>query len=268
MFPSNSKDERAVGRHRQTRSGCPAAQSDKSTAMSVVKKWAEISLLVGILTCVFALQSPSSASDPNAIDVPEMDGFTVLTSAENASIAPRTVIIEYRGPIVSPMSANMREIWTRISRANRFDTLVLRLDSQGGVDTEGNRVIDTLVSVRERMTLITLVGERDLCASMCVALFIQGHRRYAKPTSAWIFHGASPRENGTPDARMTTRHFEIYRQRGIELDFIDYLRENDFLSRPGGYWISGGELAQRSNIITKLMANWQPTAPKQVAEAR
>lgn len=270
MYPSDLREKHQNGMHRSALTGRNATSSmvpcDASQVASILRNWAMISFAVGVLACVFAVPTPSWAS--LSIDIPEMNGFTVLTTEDNASIANKTVIVEYRGPIVAPMSTNMRSIWSQISRMERFDTLVLRLDSPGGVDTEGARVIDTLVSIRQKMTLITLVGERDLCASMCIALFIQGQRRYARPTSSWVFHGASPTENGPPDARMTTRHFDIYRLRGIDVEFIDYLHDNDFLSQPGGYWISGSELSRRSNIITQLMANWQPASATKVAHTR
>jgi len=41
---------------------------------------------------------------------------------------------------------------------------------------------------RQQVRLITLVNEHDLCASMCVPIFLQGDIRYADPATSWIFH--------------------------------------------------------------------------------
>jgi hypothetical protein len=64
-----------------------------------------------------------------------------------------------------------------------------------------------------------------------------------------------------PDPTLTDRYFELFRSRGIDSRFIDFLYTGGNVLKPGTYWLSGRELAEASNIVTDLLPNWRPAAP-------
>jgi hypothetical protein len=195
---------------------------------------------------------------PFGFDTDKMIGFKVVTAEDGAMTATDMVVIEYSGPIVFPMAQNLREIWTDIRKSSRFQRVVLRLNSPGGTDLHGLEVIRILREIREKAQLTTLVNEHDLCASMCVPIFLQGEKRYAGPATSWMFHGAAKSLSNIPSLPPTERYFDLFKERGIDSGFISFLFDNNYVTSPGTYWISGYELAGKSNIITKLLPNWQP----------
>ena len=193
-----------------------------------------------------------------AIDTSGMPGFTVVTAEDGRMSAWDMVVVEYEGPIAYPMAENLRAIWEQVQPSGRFARLVLRLNSAGGVGLHGDEVIAILDEIRDEVTLNTLVSDNDLCASMCVGIFIQGETRFASPASAWMFHGASSYMSNLPNPELTARYFDLFRDRAVDADFIDFLYADGKVLSPGAFWISGAELAGVSNIITDLLPNWRP----------
>ena len=190
-----------------------------------------------------------------------MVGFTVLTSEDGAMQANDMVVIKYDGPIAFPMAGNLREIWDEIARNPRFKTVVLRLNSPGGTQNEGEAVMQILGEIRDHADLVTLVAEHDLCASMCIPLFIQGESRHASPASVWMFHGATRSMSNIPSLSLTMRYVDYFKERAVGAKFIASLISKDYLVTPGEYWIAGVELATESDIVTKLDPNWKPLDP-------
>lgn len=219
-------------------------------------------LLLGGLLCLSSVDGVAAGKEAFRIDTSGMTGFDVLTSEDGAVSDPGTVVIKYSGPIIATTAVDLGTIWERIDRLGRFERVILRLNSPGGLDTEGSKVIAILSEVRRKISLVTVVAERDLCASMCIAIFIQGDWRYASPASSWMFHGASTVKGGMPNLALTKQHFDLFRSRGIDRRFIDSLFERNYVTVPGAYWMSGSELAAQSNIITKLLPNWVPERPR------
>jgi hypothetical protein len=208
------------------------------------------------------LLAPTAWASSLPLTIDPQAGFTVLTAEDGVTTAADLMVVEFRGPIASPMSDDLRKVWEEARKDGRFRRFALRLDSAGGNDLEGPRVISVLSEIREHAHLTTIVGEGDLCASMCVALFIQGEDRYASPASSWMFHGTSMRLSNVPDPARTDRHFDLFRARNIDSAFIDYLYTSEYVTRPGAFWLSGRELFEQSNIITHLLPNWRPAAPR------
>jgi hypothetical protein len=160
------------------------------------------------------------------------------------------------------MAENLRAIWLEIQEADRLNEVVLRVDRNGGDGSVGEEVVGLLAEIREKVTLETLVGDNDLCASMCIGVFAQGERRFASPASSWMFHGASTRMSNIPDPALTARYFSLFSAREVGAAFVDYLATSGYASAPGGYWISGAELARTSNLISDLLPNWRPADPE------
>jgi hypothetical protein len=216
-----------------------------------------------LIALVAMLASPAARPQAGAstIDTSVMAGFTLVLPESGRLPDPDMVVIEYRGPVAFPMAENLRAIWEDVRATGRFRTVVLRLDSPGGSGAHGSAVVDLLGEMRREIALTTLVGDGDLCASMCIGLFIQGDRRYASPASAFMFHGASRQLSNIPDPVLTERYIEFFRDRAIDAGFIDFLRRHDYIADPGGFWISGADLAGRSNIVTDLLPHWRPAEP-------
>jgi hypothetical protein len=216
-------------------------------------------ILSGIAASVlFAANAATPAAHPLDLDTAKMIGFKVLTAEDGAMSAKDLVVIEYDGPIAFPMAENLRAIWDEIKKNSRFQRVALRLNSPGGTDVHGLEVIDVLREMREKVRLMTVVNEHDLCASMCVPIFLQGDVRYAGPATSWMFHGAARNLSNVPVLAPTLRYLDLFKERGIDATFTSFLLDNNYVTTPGQYWISGYELATKSNIITKLLPNWQP----------
>jgi hypothetical protein len=213
---------------------------------------------VGIVCGLMVSTIPASQAHPFSFDTSKMVGFKVLTAEDEATDATNMVVIEYEGPVAFPMAENLQAIWEEVKKNSRFEKVLLRLNSPGGSDAHGLKAIDVLKEIRERVSLITLVGENDLCASMCIAIYVQGETRYASPASSWMFHGASRFMSNIPSLSRTKQYFDLFNDRAIDSSFINFLFENSYVTTPGAYWISGGELAEKSNIVTKLLPNWRP----------
>jgi hypothetical protein len=219
-------------------------------------------ILSGIVACAFLVAGAAEAeAHPFDLDTAKMVGFKVLTAEDGAMSAKDLVVIEYDGPIVFPMAENLRAIWDEIRKDSRFQRVALRLNSPGGTDIHGLEVIGVLREMREKVELMTVVNEHDLCASMCVPIYLQGDVRYAGPATSWMFHGAARSLSNIPVLAPTLRYFDLFRERGIDATFTSFLLDNNYVTTPGQYWISGYELAEKSNIITKLLPNWQPQDP-------
>jgi ATP-dependent protease ClpP protease subunit len=210
---------------------------------------------------LFIAAGANVSAHPFAFDTAKMVGFTVLTAEDGAMDAKDMVVIKYDGPITFPMAENLREIWGEIAKTRRFQIVALRLNSPGGTQSEGEEVISILREIRERAKLVTLVGEHDLCASMCIPLFIQGETRFASPASAWMFHGAAHYMSNVPSLSMTMRYVDYFKDRGVGTTFVNSLVEKQYLLSPGEYWLSGNELAEQSDIVTRIAPSWNPAQP-------
>lgn len=218
--------------------------------------------LAGAAVALALMSAQQSAASSLPLAVQEPDGFRVLSAEDGVTTAKDLMIVEFRGAIEAPVADDLRAIWEAARSTARFSRIALRLDSPGGDDRQGQRLIDLLGEIRAEAHLTTIVGEGDLCASMCVAIFIQGDDRFASPASSWMFHGTSMRLGNVPNPARTESHFDLFRARNIDSAFIDYLFDGEYVIRPGAYWLSGRELFDQSNIITRLLPNWRPAPPR------
>ena len=217
-------------------------------------------LVLAIAAGLSAAGSIGAGAHPFAFDTAKMVGFHVVTAEDGAMAAKDMVVIEYNGPIAFPMAENLREIWTEVEKNDRFQRVVLRLNSPGGVQAAGEDVIKVLDDIREHAELLTLVAEHDLCASMCIPLFIQGESRHASPASVWMFHGAT-RSGNIPSLPLTMRYVDYFKERAVGAAFISGLVEKNYLTTPGEYWVAGVQLASESDIVTNLDPSWKPLDP-------
>jgi len=170
---------------------------------------------------------------------------------------PNTVHLNWQGPIMAPMANQIREaIESRKSQATRF---VFRISSYGGSVGEGERVIDVLRQIKTTHQLETVVAPGDVCASMCVFIYVQGQKRLGAMTSSWLFHEVSHMD---PITRQTTkldraaweRLVDTYlRPAGVSDAWIADLKPRTVQS---DYWQTGSDLIKsNSGIIHEPLAN-------------
>jgi ATP-dependent protease ClpP protease subunit len=184
---------------------------------------------------------------------------------------PGTVHLTWTGPIAAPMASQIRDAFeSRKGQATRF---VLRISSQGGHVPEGERVIEVMRQIRATHQLDTAVTQGDLCASMCVFIYLQGQKRFGAMTSSWLFHEVS--------------HVDLATKQTTKLDRAAFERLVDKYMRPAGvsaewiadmqprtvdsdYWQTGADLIRtNSGIINETLGNQtaRAVAPSPAAKA-
>ena len=130
---------------------------------------------------------------------------------------PRTVHLRWRGEIEPPMLASLtRAIEEHRDSADRF---VLSLSSPGGSVAHGGAVIRLLRDIRRTHRLETVLEGSNVCASMCVPVYLQGEVRRASGRSRWLFHEVRRHDvlkDGPEDTRpevrraLTDKLFDTY----------------------------------------------------------
>jgi Clp protease len=183
-------------------------------------------------------------------------GATNASHDFNKKDGAPSLYIEWSGPIAAGMADYLRTELGRYGTASR--RVVLFLNSAGGQVEEGDRVIEVLNKIKQMHRLITVVGDGELCASMCIPIFLQGHDRLAARTSLWIFHQAAKREaNGKKreDMEETLRLFlRYYVPAGVSMDWIKSIAP---IIKKGNLLQTGGDLiSAKTGIIMHSLENW------------
>jgi ATP-dependent protease ClpP protease subunit len=168
-----------------------------------------------------------------------------------------TIVMSWVGPILAPMSSEVRAALERHKDANtRF---VLRLSSGGGSVAEGERVIELLRQIKQTHELETVVAHGDRCGSMCVFIYLQGQKRIGALTSSWLFHEVSRKDRETGKiialdrARWEQLVDKYFRPAGVSDTWIAQMKEHTVKS---DYWQTGADLVQaNSGIIHAALGN-------------
>jgi ATP-dependent protease ClpP protease subunit len=167
------------------------------------------------------------------------------------------VVLNWRGPIAAPMANQIRDAFeAHKQKATRF---VLRISSQGGLVPEGERVIDMLTQIKVTHQLDTAVTQGDICASMCVFIYLQGQRRFGALTSSWLFHevahmDARTKQTTRLDRPAWERLVDKYmRPAGVSEEWIADMKPRTVNS---DYWQTGSDLIRaNAGIIHEQLAN-------------
>ncbi len=194
--------------------------------------------------------------------LPADAGLIVLTHETNDSIAADLVVVRLEGTIAAPMAKDLAAIWTQRGPGHR--RLLVDLDSGGGALQETVALIDVLKRIRKTAAVDTLVRHDALCASACIAIFMQGQKRHAGGSSTWLFHGASHSRTNVPNLAHTDRYLDLLREAGVTDDFLCLLVGEGYVTTPGKLWLSGYELVHvfRANVINDLLKPWRPEPPR------
>ena len=171
-----------------------------------------------------------------------------------------TMQMQWTGQIGNPMN---ERIAAEIGKAkSSVRSVVLILSSCGGDLREAEKVTETLKDVKKTRHLETRVDPGAMCGSACIPVFLQGARRRAALTSAWLFHEVSRgrtrgRAKGIVDRAMTERVFEDYfLSAGVSEAWLNQLRVR---IQHSDYWQTGQNLWEsKSGIITDPIDNHVP----------
>jgi len=145
------------------------------------------------------------------------------------------------------------------SRKRQTNRFLFSIASHGGSVAEGERVIEVLNRLKASHALDTIVKQGDVCAAMCVFIYVQGQRRYGALTSSWLFHEISLVDPVTEHAeqldrpgweRLVDRYF---RPAGVSDAWIADLKARTVAT---DYWQTGADLIRsNSGIIHEPLAN-------------
>ena len=168
-----------------------------------------------------------------------------------------TVLMTWNGPVAAPMASQIRDAFeSRRGQATRF---VFKISSYGGSVTEGERVIEVLRRIKATHELETAVTQGDVCASMCVFIYVQGQKRYGALTSSWLFHEVSHMDPVTQQTTALDRAAwerlvdKYFRPAGVSDAWIADLKPRTVAS---DYWQTGADLIRsNSGIIHEPLAN-------------
>jgi len=206
--------------------------------------------LLGAFALATALAGP--AQPARALET-ERVGLKVAPSDRR----PGTVLMTWNGPIAAPMASQIRDAFeSRRRQATRF---VLRISSQGGLVPEGERVIEVLRSIKATHELETVVMQGDVCASMCVFIYVQGQKRFGALTSSWLFHEVSHMNVATKETTKLDRAAwerlvdKYFRPAGVSEEWIADMKPRTVNS---DYWQTGADLIRsNSGIIHEPLGN-------------
>jgi hypothetical protein len=205
-----------------------------------------------VMAVAFAISLVGQSLSASAL---ELQGGELRISAPNAQNS--ALQMSWHGPIAAPMANRIRDAFEE--RKGQSSRLVLIISSGGGSVAEGERVIEMLRQIKSTHELETVVAQGDVCASMCVFIYVQGQKRFGALTSSWLFHEVSHMD---PVTRQTTkldraaweRLVDTYlRPAGVSDAWIADLKPRTVQS---DYWQTGSDLIKaNSGIIHEPLAN-------------
>lgn len=171
----------------------------------------------------------------------------------------RVVEMTWRGAIEAPMEQRISEAYAR--HRDGAETFILSLASPGGSLGHGGRVVRVLNEIARSHKFETVVHAGRRCASMCVPIYLQGHRRSAGESAYFMFHNVSFRDffedeptsvPASATSAATDKLFDSYFvPAGVPKDWIRQLRGE--MDGGDDVWRTAAQLyAEQSNIVQIL----------------
>jgi hypothetical protein len=185
----------------------------------------------------------------------------VFTHDTQKEIAEDAIGLRLTGAIPRSLAKQLRD--TLLSEPGKYNHVVVEFNSEGGDLEAVKEASAVLREVARTKELTTRVLGGGICASGCVALFMQGQKRKASGASVWIFHGACKSGTNVPSLSATIEYLDLLVESGVNPDFTCKLVQQGYVTAPGNYFLSGFELFHHhnSNVITELLPAWQPEQP-------
>jgi hypothetical protein len=152
--------------------------------------WRLAPVLALATAAMFASLLPAEAQRQAAPvkPAPAADGWVnygVLKTriADNDSTS---ALFVWNGDVQAPMAQNFRDAFEHVK--GRVKSIELKINSGGGYNVEGEKVIQVLREIGRTHKFNTSLGPSDHCMSMCLPIYLQGQRRFAYATSVFMFH--------------------------------------------------------------------------------
>ncbi len=185
-------------------------------------------------------------------------GRAVYEQGPALAVAPEgdAVVFRWSDAIEAPMAFRFSEAFE--ASKDKADRIVIELASPGGALTEGRAVIDEIERMKKTHRIDTRVAAGEICASMCVPIFLAGQTRNASPDAQFMFHEPTSvdfytgekAEKPAFEQRMDAeRFFERYFTRSpMDPVWREKLRE---AWKGRDIWKTGADLvAEGSNVVT------------------
>lgn len=187
-----------------------------------------------------------------------------LATAQTASVAGFFVggkaLIKITGPIDEKTSQAFTNLFTSWGETPR--EIEIYLNSGGGQSAEGWKMIELLEEQKQKGAHITtMVKNGNICGSLCVPIYVQGHVRKAGTASSFMFHSASKSFAGLFSVMNLPAENEkvsrIFLKAGVSKKWLDrLLAEEKIFESAEYYWISGRELFdEKSGIVTEPVSH-------------
>lgn len=168
------------------------------------------------------------------------------------------VVLNWRGSVEAPMRRKLQEAFETYGAGNpRF---VISLTSPGGSLQHGAEVIRLIRREQQTHAVDTIVEGRNICASMCVPIYLAGQQRSASPSARFMFHEVQFRDAATDKidkvparaiAQATDSFFARYfLPAGVDPAWVADMREK---VRGRDVWRRADQLVEeRAGIVKRL----------------
>ena len=191
----------------------------------------------------------------------------VLTKTSFAGILYRSVginffviendkefILQLHDVIQHPAAVEFQDSYVFLSKTK---PVIIDLNSGGGSIEEGNKIIAFVEKLKsEGFDVQTRVQNGRMCGSMCVPVFLSADIRQAGEVSAFMFHGVTVGWSTVPNKEKTLDLFKYMKGRGLTEEFEKFLWDEEALSVPGEYWLSGSEMMSlNTGVITSVLSH-------------
>lgn len=175
------------------------------------------------------------ASSP-AVTMPRETGALTVRQESNR------VVMTWNGPVEPPMKQRFEEAFRNLGSDPK--RVLISWSSPGGQVEHGHDVIGVIQKAARLHYIDTTVGANQMCASMCVPLYLTGMERTAHPTAKFMFHEVILKLK--PDAERALRKMSPYAP-GLVADVkkaavsvhTDRLFEDGFESKLDNKWLDG-----------------------------
>ncbi len=169
-----------------------------------------------------------------------------------------TAIFSWHNSVELPMARRLLEAYEKTK--DKAKRIVIDLSSPGGSLHEGAEVIEVINHMKKTHTVDTYVGNKSICLSMCVPIYLQGQSRLGARSSRWMFHEPyladffSGGEVAGPEfeRQYTARKFfrKYFTNSPMDLAWRKRL-EQEWKGKE--VWKTGQQLfEEKSNIVTRL----------------
>jgi ATP-dependent protease ClpP protease subunit len=180
---------------------------------------------------------------------------------------PGRIVVIWNGAVEAPMHDQLEATFAHYENDPR--QIVLALNSPGGSVQHGRDVMRLIHKVSHDRAIDTHVDAGNICASMCVPIYLVGAERSAHKAAKFMFHEvrfalradtdqATRRQLSDPTIhRMAVNHFtnqlfgDDIGPRSVDAKWLEHMRSK---IRGRDVWLTGRQLMEQgSGVVDKLL---------------